>query len=643
MPPLFSSALPGVPPLVTALAFGFGFWWLATALGYRLLRTLRVPLAAFGVLERAFLAAGAGAGALQLLPYLLGMTGQLSPASVSWGVVLLTLALVFDLKRVALAAKRAVSSFELRSLTKVELVWAVLFCALMGTLLINCSVLHGFGDDDGYHLTAPKRWLTAGALVYLPSFFATNASMGFEMVYAIALAIAGAPAAKLVHFAAGLYCLLGVGLVTRRLASARAGLVAVSVLLITSPVCNLPQIFGMAFVDFPAAWMALASVLVWLVWRERPSTSLLVCLGLFIGFAGSFKTTSLVIGVAWVPVLLIDARRLGQTPLESAWMLVKLGLVALLPILPWFARNALNTGNPLYPMLSGLIPTRDWSPAMARIFGRYVRYYSWGVDAGSRWDDGKRLVILATITLLIVVVSVIVIAKTKRPALRGLFLFSAAFTLASVALSSLIFRYWLPGIACGVVAASAALTGRMSSNVQSKLALAALTLAIATRARVASVPELWQDLRVATGIATPDEAFRNDPTWSMWAHINANTPKEARVLMASFYTTFGASTFGAFNVDRTTFVTDSYLQTFIELGTWPEFLRSVDAAGIDYLVVSDQLFCAGRVGFSATPIDNEFPFSRRLGESFGTQVAKFGSLELYKLPRPLTPSGAGNP
>ena len=93
-------------------------------------------------------------------------------------------------------------------------------------------------------------------------------------------------------------------LAAKRLGNPFAGLLTVSLVLIVSPVLNLPVLFTVAYSDFGALSMAMASVLLWLLWLELRAEGLFVAMALCAGLAGSFKFTSLAIGIAWAPALL---------------------------------------------------------------------------------------------------------------------------------------------------------------------------------------------------------------------------------------------------------------------------------------------------------------------------------------------------
>ncbi|HEX3855253.1 MAG TPA: hypothetical protein VHW01_30025, partial [Polyangiaceae bacterium] len=342
------------------------FFWFCTALGYRVLRWLGVPLASANALERGVICAGVGAGVLQYVPLALGSLHHLSPSSLRSACALLALLLLYDAVHVARGAVRALRSVELRPSREV-LIWSAVTVALLGIVLVRAVVVADMGDDDGYHLTAAKRWLASGTVGYLPTFTNTNAAMGFEMLYAIGLAVCDPVGAKLLHYGAGLLLLLTVALCARRLSNVWAGLLAISLLLITSPL-NDVALFASAYVDFGAALMATIGVLVWLLWRDRPEPRLLAGLALCVGFAGSFKITALIVAIIWTPLVISELYSRGAARSRAFFQGASFFAIACAPVAPWLLRNWLETGNPIYPLASTIFPTRDWTPEHGAVF-----------------------------------------------------------------------------------------------------------------------------------------------------------------------------------------------------------------------------------------------------------------------------------
>ena len=381
----------------------------------------------------------------------------------------------------------------------------------------------------------------------------------------------------------------------------------------------------------------MVGVLLWLVWRDTREPALLTGLALCAGLTGSFKFTALATCIAWALILLVELRMQQRSWRDTLTSLLRFGLIAAVPVLPWLFRNWTLTGNPVYPMFASVLPTRDWTVEHGQLFSRYVRYYSWGVASGSRLTEGMRKLLLVTAALLVLAFAAALWSRTRRPALRILLIFATVYTLSCIALTGLLFRYWLPGIACFSVVGFVTLE-QWLPKARQKYGLAAflsvLALAVQFKEERKRDSALLPELRLITGVSTPAREHAADPLWQMWARVTANTPPEARILVAAFYTTFGASSFGCYVLGRNCFTTDSHLQRYIRLDDWNEFLASVDRAKIEYLLVSDQRWTAGRHGFDFLAGRNEYPFCVRLAREYGEKVTSFEHLSLYRL-RPI--------
>lgn len=626
-------AILGLPPVVHVPIFVCLIWLLALALGRRLAIWFRLFPGSLDAWERGLVALTLGIGFLQFVPFALGAAQLMQPASVRTAVLVLAALLIPDAYRSLLAIKRQLTSLH-ASIPPLIRLWAILFATMLAILFVHSLVFGKFGDDDGYHLSAPMRWLRDGTLSYLPTYTHTNASFGFEMLYVIALSFKEPLAAKLLHFGAGFWLLFTVLLCCRRLSSWLSGVMAISFLMVATPLVNLPQIFSLAFADFAACWAAMASVLLWLIWRETREPELLTCLALCAGLTGAFKFTALSTGVAWACIIFAELRLQKRSWRDTLTALLRFGLIASGPVLPWLLRNWKLTGNPVFPMFASIIPTRDWTVEHGALFSRYIRYFSWGVASGSKLSESARKGLLLLAAIVITALAAGLWSRTKRPALRTLLAFSTVYTLLCIALTGLLFRYWLPGVVCFTVVGFVLFEQRLPQTrlrYAPALAMIALALGIQLAGERKRESGLLSELRLITGLSTPAEEHANDLLWPMWARIRANTTPDARILVASFYTTFGASSFGCYLLERTCFTTDSHLQRYIRLDDWNEFLASVRLAKIQYLLISDQQFTAGRFGFDFPAGQNEFPFCKRLASEYGEPVTSFAHLTLYRI------------
>jgi hypothetical protein len=508
--------------------------------------------------------------------------------------------------------------------------------------LVHALAFGSFGDDDGYHLSAPARWLHEQTLSYLPTYTNTNTSMGFEMLYAIALSFGEPVGAKLLHYSAGLWTLLSIVVCARRLGDKTAGLISVSALLISTPIVDLSYIFPLAYVDFPSCWAAVVSVLAWLAWRRHPNQQGLLVVALCAGIAVSFKLTAAPLVVAWICAITLELRIRGTSWLEIVKRLIVFGFVAAVPMCLWPLRNFLVTGNPIYPMLAGFIETRDWSIEQTQIFWRFMHLYDWGVASGARLSEEARKALILLAALLVVGLAGLLSWLTRDLTLRILLAVATIYTVLCALLTGLVFRYWLFGIVCFTLVAAIVLRQLVPQLARGRsVALALITIAFLVQidAERRRPQRFLGDVTIATGMRTPEQVHADDPVWQLWGKIRELTPADAKILVDAFYTTFGASSFGCFPIDRKCFTTDSMLQRFIRLDTWPSFLNSLTAAGIQYVLISDQQFAVNRHGFTFTEGTNEYPFCARLVAQYGEVVTKSEHLSLYRL-RSLPPSTA---
>jgi hypothetical protein len=384
------------------------------------------------------------------------------------------------------------------------------------------------------------------------------------------------------------------------------------------------------------------SVLAWLVWRRHPNLQGLLVVALCAGVAVSFKLTAAPLVVAWICTIALELRIRGTSWREVVKQLIVFGAVAAAPTCLWLLRNFLVTGNPIYPMFAGFIETRDWSIEQTQIFSRYTHYYSWGIASGARLSEEARKALVLLTALLVVGSAGLLSWLTREVTLRILLALTTIYTVLCVLLTGLYFRYWLFGIVCFTLVAAIVLRRLVPQLARRRgiaLALIATALLVQIDAQRRQPQRFLDDLSVATGVRTPSQVHADDPIWQLWGKIRELTPADAKILIAAFYTTFGASSFGCFPIDRTCFTTDSHLQRFIRLDTWPAFLNSLTAAGIQYVLISDQQFSANRHGFTFTEGTNEYPFCARLVAEYGEVIAKSEQLSLYRL-RPLPPSAA---
>jgi hypothetical protein len=616
-----------LPPIVRDLLPALALFWVAIALGRRFLRLLAIPQTVVAPAERTFVCAALGIGFIQYLPFTLGVLGTLSPLHLRISLGVLAALLAPDLIHVARQALAAPSRLRGWRPSRWTLLWLLAIALFLAALVIRSLHVGGMLEDDGYHLTAPKRWMHSGGLDYLPTLSHTNAPMGFEMVYAISLVLGGPAVAQVVHLIAAAFWLLGVFLFGRRVGRPTAGMAAIGCLMIENPLFDLPVLFNQAYVDIPACWLMMAALLLWLIWSQSGNRRALACAGLCAGFAGSFKFTALFAGAGLTVLVAVHLWRRGVGLRAAARPVLMTGVLALAPVLPWLWRTWRVTGNPVYPMFSGLIPTRDWSAAHGQVFEKFFRLYNWAT-----WmplTEAQRRKILLVSAVLMLAALAIAIWRAKEPVVRSLLIFAAVLTAAALGTTALYFRFLLSPIACVLLAAALATARRWPA---APPAAAALIMAVALLkwGRWALL-DLAQGIQVAIGV----KAERTDEYMPIWSYLNGNTAPDDRILMAALCASNERTGGVAFWVDRTTYTTDSHLQHVFPLDDWETYRDSIQRAGIRHVVVGDfgateqRPICSPSAFFPGGR--NEYPFARRLVAEYGTLEFHTGRWGVYRM------------
>ncbi len=228
-----------------------------------------------------------------------------------------------------------------------------------------------------HHLAIPKIFITKGDLAEIPFSIYSYYPMNFNMLYMGAMLISSDITARLLHFSVYLFtgvALFGViaGYYGRRYAY-------LGVLLFSSiPV--VVRVSSWAYVDLALTFFAFSSFLALAGWADgkRPSqgadgNGLLWVAALLAGFGMSTKYNGLILFFLALMAVLYLTQFKGR---GAAWCLASTAIFAALAILaasPWFIRDLVLTGNPIYPMFINLLGGEEWQPGRINIPSLMIR------------------------------------------------------------------------------------------------------------------------------------------------------------------------------------------------------------------------------------------------------------------------------
>lgn len=333
----FTNAL-ALGDAVLNLATALGIVILATALGVRVLEGWPFPSRA----ERLIFSAGTGLGIFSITTLGLGMAGFLYP----WLFWILGLALGVILRNQLLGLGQAVielwTSFSLPRLFAIYLAVS-LFVSLLAALTPSTSF-----DALLYHLEGPKLYLEEHRIFAFDSFPLYFPSL-VEMLFLLAMGLKGEIAAQVIHFLYGLFLAFALYLFSRRHLS--KGNAWWSVALVWS-MPLVPLIMGWAYVDLALALYEFLALWALTRWMESQDTRFLILAGANAGWAMGVKYTAFVAPLALGLILIYHGRRhLGSSLPTIGRALGTLAFVVGLVAAPWYLRNLLLVGNPVYPFV----------------------------------------------------------------------------------------------------------------------------------------------------------------------------------------------------------------------------------------------------------------------------------------------------
>lgn len=234
-------------------------------------------------------------------------------------------------------------------------------------------------DVREYHLQAPKEWSEAGRIDFMPHNIYANMPMGAELHVLTAIDWTrmagvqpawwwGALAGKVVLASFALLTAAGCGLVVSRWTNRLAGW-ATAALALTFPALVEGATLGLIEAAVAAFFSAALVVFSGVVWEARGNPGGSVgrawgWIGFFVGSACACKYPAL--GLIAAPLGLVALTfPAGSGATGSHLRLRRVGWFTLLLLVacgPWFAKNAVLAGNPVYPLAGSFFGGRTLTP-----------------------------------------------------------------------------------------------------------------------------------------------------------------------------------------------------------------------------------------------------------------------------------------
>ncbi len=243
---------------------------------------------------------------------------------------------------------------RLNFLIQILLGMTILF--LLVTLIILSMLPPIATDALIHHLAIPKLWLLNGGFYEIKWSVFSYYPMNVDLLYLIPLYFHNDIVPNFIHMGFG----IGTSWLIFRYLSDKfnrvAGLLGILVFISTPIVLRMLTV---AYVDLGLTFFTTASILAYLHWRNNGynENKWLFISSIAMGLALGTKYNAL---IAWF-VLLMAIIFFYSRDEKTQWPAVKYGaiffIISLLIFSPWLIKNLILTGNPLFPLFTGLFNT----------------------------------------------------------------------------------------------------------------------------------------------------------------------------------------------------------------------------------------------------------------------------------------------
>ncbi|MEJ2596696.1 MAG: glycosyltransferase family 39 protein [Anaerolineales bacterium] len=321
---------------------------LAISIGRKIFRFLKIQN--LSLLENLVFCSSLGMGIIAYGIFILGLSGLYRPVfMVAWLIFIGIIArkeIIEVLSRIPTWFNRSINlpkklNFGRKILLLISL--SILFFALL-------QALTPVWDYDGlmYHLEGPRLFLDAGRIYPLKVIYQADGPLLIEMLFALGIGLGVDIFSKLLHLFFATLLILGTFTFGRRYLGQHKGWIPASILL------GIPLLIYLAsYASIDIAWslyefLGLYAIILWVIRRE---SSWLVISGLMVGFALGCKYFALGYAIIMGFVIIWFSFSKGSKHLVGNILLF--AVIALLLSSPWYLKNWLWTGNPVYPMYFG--------------------------------------------------------------------------------------------------------------------------------------------------------------------------------------------------------------------------------------------------------------------------------------------------
>ena len=313
---------------------------------------------------------GLGMGTASYITLAIGLTGLIYRSTflaLTIAMLILCRKEIIDFCRDLLQMFKVITK---RTWRKREIVYIAILGLFILLNLIGSIAPPTSADAVKYHLANVKAYMRQRQITYLPYTMFSEVPATFEMLYLFGMVLYNDKVSVLFHYAMGIMLIIAIIAFCREFHHEVP--IALSVLVFYSTPMIAWQSTS-AFIDLGFAFFSFLSLLSLAKWMREGANMWLVLSAFFTGFAIGCKTFGIFILTA-LCIVIIYLAIIQKTKLVAVLkqLFLLIGITTAIAS-PWFLKSFFNTGNPVWPMLSGIFYTRNWNPQAGHVIHYMMR------------------------------------------------------------------------------------------------------------------------------------------------------------------------------------------------------------------------------------------------------------------------------
>jgi len=227
-----------------------------------------------------------------------------------------------------------------------------------------------------YRLGVPKLFLEHHGIYFIPGNVFAFYPLFNEMLYTWGLSLGGEILPKGIHFAITIFILFSMWKFGRRYVSENNFEFLPLVIFFTIP--SVFQNAHMAYCDLTLAFYTFVALYTFMNWYHTQEHLWIILCGVFSGIAMSTKYAGLYLPLAGCLGVLWGCRKNNVANPTAVRLFFLYTLFTLIAGIPFYLKNWIMTGNPLYPLFYEIFGGRGWSAAQAGYYDTFIKSLGMG-------------------------------------------------------------------------------------------------------------------------------------------------------------------------------------------------------------------------------------------------------------------------